>query len=320
MGLLAALVLRVLHFLYALVSLLHSFWCRQTRPSPQPLQASRRRLPKNLALVFVGDPNIPRDILEKTILQSCLNVVEWCRTLGIPKLTIFEEHGLVVELESQIREGAFGQDSEILSNDSDSEYRPLTPSSSVYSDSRQLSPCNSSSDVTKAATLETTSIIGIPKDNIPPLAAPQPISLCLLSSASSKSAIADLARSLYLDIKRKPKQAGQRAKAKGDFSLTVDAVNSLLENDDGLSSPDFMIVHPVNPLQYNRTPLELHGFPPWHIRLTEIYLNQNQDKPRGWQHWLGSRLTYTPNPTILDETSFREALDEFAAAEMRFGK
>jgi hypothetical protein len=49
-------------------------------------------------------------------------------------------------------------------------------------------------------------------------------------------------------------------------------------------------------------------------------LNQSHGKPQGWRHWLGSRLTYTPNPTILDEISFRDALDEFAAAEMRFGK
>jgi len=94
MGLLAALILRVLHSCYALFSLVHSFWHRQTRPSPQPLCAPRRRVPENLALVFVGDTNIPRNVIEKTILQSCLNAVEWCRALGISRLTIYEEHGM----------------------------------------------------------------------------------------------------------------------------------------------------------------------------------------------------------------------------------
>jgi len=94
MGLLAALILRVLHSCYALLSLVHSFWHRQTRPSPQPLCAPRRRVPENLALVFVGDTNIPRNVIEKTILQSCLNAVEWCRALGISRLTIYEEHGM----------------------------------------------------------------------------------------------------------------------------------------------------------------------------------------------------------------------------------
>jgi dehydrodolichyl diphosphate syntase complex subunit NUS1 len=93
MDLLPAIVLRVLHFLYALISLVYSFWRRQTRPTPQPLRSARRRLPKNLALVFVGDRNIPQSVVENTILQSCMNAVEWCRILGIPKLTVYEEHG-----------------------------------------------------------------------------------------------------------------------------------------------------------------------------------------------------------------------------------
>lgn len=41
-------------------------------------------------------------------------------------------------------------------------------------------------------------------------------------------------------------------------------------DDEGLSSPDFMIVHPIGFSRTTYSPLELHGFPPWHIRLTEI--------------------------------------------------
>jgi dehydrodolichyl diphosphate syntase complex subunit NUS1 len=37
----------------------------------------------------------------------------------------------------------------------------------------------------------------------------------------------------------------------------------------GLPSPDLMIVHHVCP-QDPPPPLELHGFPPWQIALTEI--------------------------------------------------
>lgn len=268
MGLLAALVLRVLHFFYALSLLIHSFWSHQTRPSPQPLCTPRRRVPKNLALVFAGDKNLPRNVLEKTILQSCVNVVEWCQVLGISKLTIYEEHGLALELESQIRDRI-----------------PLTPL-----ESHQLSPCHSTGHH-----------------------ALQPISLCLLSSSSSKTKIANLARSLYLDIRHNSRKGEQRAQVINDFSLEVNTVNTLLEaNVDGFSSPDFMIIHPINLLPHNQAPFEFHGFPPWHMRLTEMYFNQR------WQHWLGSCVT--PSPMVLDEISFREALDEFALAEMRFGR
>ncbi|KAL9716287.1 hypothetical protein Ac2012v2_000733 [Leucoagaricus gongylophorus] len=226
MGLLAALVLRVLHFFYALSLLIHSFWSHQTRPSPQPLCTPRRRVPKNLALVFAGDKNLPRNVLEKTILQSCVNVVEWCQTLGISKLTIYEEHGLALELESQIRDRI-----------------PLTPL-----ESHQLSPCHSTGHH-----------------------ALQPISLCLLSSSSSKTKIANLARSLYLDIRHNSRKGEQRAQVINDFSLEVNTVNTLLEaNVDGFSSPDFMIIHPINLLPHNHAPFEFHGFPPWHMRLTEM--------------------------------------------------
>jgi len=41
-------------------------------------------------------------------------------------------------------------------------------------------------------------------------------------------------------------------------------------DENGLSSPDFMIIHPIDFFDTSSTPPELHGFPPWHIRLTEI--------------------------------------------------
>jgi len=247
--------------------------------------------------------------------------VEWCRTVGIPKLTLYEEHGLILQLEPRIREAVFGQDHELPSSDSEIEYQPLTPPESVYSESRSLSPCHSTLDITEATILQSP-IQKIynrrNKSSLAALPSQQPISLCLLSSRSSKAAVANLARSLYLDHRQKPKTTGLRTKK--TFELKVDDMDELLENDSGLSSPDFMVVHPINPLQYNRTPLELHAFPPWHIRLTEIHLNQNKDQPRAWRDWLQSRLTYTPSPTVLDEISFRDALDQFGAAEMRFGK
>lgn len=42
-------------------------------------------------------------------------------------------------------------------------------------------------------------------------------------------------------------------------------------DEDGLSPPDFMIVHSLSAeTTAHNAPLELHAFPPWHIRLTEI--------------------------------------------------
>jgi len=79
----------------------------------------------------------------------------------------------------------------------------------------------------------------------------------------------------------------------------------LLESESTLTAPDFLIVHSIGPCN-NRTPLELHGFPPWHIRLTEFRYNKYPAQ--------------SERHCVLDEIAFREALDEYAVAEFRFGR
>ncbi len=44
----------------------------------------------------------------------------------------------------------------------------------------------------------------------------------------------------------------------------------MLIGKDGLPPSNLMIVHPLSPSKYNRTALELHGFPPFQTRLTEV--------------------------------------------------
>jgi len=142
------------------------------------------------------------------------------------------------------------------------------------------------------------------------------LTLCLVSRQSAKPAIASAAQSLaqaQAQIRnRRPRKANHSRR----FELSIDQFDELLENEDGLSSPDFMIVQPLNlSSRYSITAIELHGFSPWHIRLTEIY--QNKKLFRFWVGKGASPASYFPPP--LDEFSFREALDEFASAEMRLG-
>ena len=56
----------------------------------------------------------------------------------------------------------------------------------------------------------------------------------------------------------------------GGPSYRVD-LPSFFIGDRGLPSPDFMIIHNVFPsLRRRKQPIELHGFPPWQITLTEF--------------------------------------------------
>jgi dehydrodolichyl diphosphate syntase complex subunit NUS1 len=43
-----------------------------------------------------------------------------------------------------------------------------------------------------------------------------------------------------------------------------------MTGDRGYGPPDLMIVHNVTVPKRQSTPLELHAFPPWQVRLTEI--------------------------------------------------
>lgn len=107
--------------------------------------------------------------------------------------------------------------------------------------------------------------------------------LCLASRRSSKQAIATVACLFASRHNRKSRRTAKHTR-KDSFKLSIDTLNASLEGatsetsendgpttivvaDNGLSSPDFMIVHYTH---VPHTPLELHGFPPWHIRLTEI--------------------------------------------------
>ncbi|GLB36110.1 putative dolichol biosynthetic process [Lyophyllum shimeji] len=317
MALVAVLCLRFIHFIYSLVLLCHSLWKRFTRTPSQPLDAPRRLVPKHLAVVLVSDGREAKSCL----VQSVINVVDWCREAGVEKLTMYEEHGKLLECSQDIRD-TLGDESEETSSDPEIEYP--TPPPSDYSVSRPISPQAQTLDMhtvtvhvsnKQRKTQSTKDCLVRGKDHAVAQSNQKPLTLCLASRESSKPAIAAIAASLVSRDKVKVrKNVKHRQPESPAYTLTIEALDRILESDDALSSPDLMIVHPINSLRYNRTPLELHGYPPWHIRLTEIYHNRLQ--------YPATAPISTAQHTrlLLDRTTFNQALDEFASAEMRFGK
>jgi hypothetical protein len=94
MALLAAFSLKALHIFYSLALLVYSGWKRLTGASPQPLEATRRRIPKHLAVIIAVDPKSSCEDVEKSLIGTIVNVVAWCRIIGTQKLTVYEEHGM----------------------------------------------------------------------------------------------------------------------------------------------------------------------------------------------------------------------------------
>ncbi|KAF8807358.1 hypothetical protein BYT27DRAFT_7164859 [Phlegmacium glaucopus] len=136
-----AFLLHVVHFIYNLFIKVRLFWKQLSSATPKPIRAPRRRIPKHLAVVFIIDPNIYADTVQTAITQNALKIVEWCQTIGIPKLTLYEEHDRLSKCVQTLQDRLSIHGPEAESSESETEY-PLTPPPSDYSDSRPLSPNN----------------------------------------------------------------------------------------------------------------------------------------------------------------------------------
>ncbi|TFK20146.1 hypothetical protein FA15DRAFT_721470 [Coprinopsis marcescibilis] len=214
------------------------------------------------------------------------------------------------------------------SSESEIEYRPLTPPPSDYSDSRPISPSqntNPTIPLVKIVLSDSSNAKERPNRKsslkrrtrgMEQGSTSASLTVCLMSHVASKSAIAAAASSLAKQHRFKQRK-GKRTSSRTPFSLGVSEFEAMLEGEHGLSPPDFMIVHSFDAEDtHRRVPLELINFPPWHIRLTEIYQSR-LGHIIGWP-WKAPKSLCTAFP--LDDISFREALDEFSGAEFRFGK
>ncbi|KAF8905538.1 hyphal tip protein [Gymnopilus junonius] len=140
------LLLGVLHFIYAGALAAKLFWKRHSRPIPQPLTAFRRRIPKHLSIIFAVHPTLSEEVTQEVLTESVVDAVAWCRTIGIKKLTVYEERDLLSKCVQGIRERLSVHSQEGYSSESETEY-PITPPPSDYSESRPLSPDHSQGNV-----------------------------------------------------------------------------------------------------------------------------------------------------------------------------
>ncbi|KAF8898791.1 hypothetical protein BD779DRAFT_1666575 [Infundibulicybe gibba] len=303
MPLAAALCLRLLHLLYSITLALSSCWKRSNRP--QPLTASRKRLPNHIAIALLVDSELQTDESHSIISDAIANAVGWCRTVGIERLTIYDKHGIALSRASTIRERVvcvtddeYGANT---SSDSEPDY-PLTPPLSDCSESRPLSPHEDISPETAAVVIQIpekrrrrSQFSGVSRRRHTHRKSPafQKITLSLLSRQCSKPAIAAAATTIAQSYSQKSRKSHRRP-----LRLDVDQLNSVLQGEHGFPPPDFLILQPMTPDMDTRLPLELHGFPPWHIKLTEIYYNRARGR-RGWLHWF---LQRPPKPAALDES------------------
>jgi len=153
-------LLCVLHFAYSLILRIQHLWRQWSSLDPLHLQTPRQRLPGHLAILFVVDPKSDTETTQKALTESTLRVVRWSRTIGVKKLTVYEENGQSCNVQ---RRHLTNENIGLLSrctddirsalpvkycnfSGSEDEYQPPTPPLSDYADSLSL-PSSLLSDI-----------------------------------------------------------------------------------------------------------------------------------------------------------------------------
>ncbi|KAI0348562.1 hypothetical protein BDW22DRAFT_1350799 [Trametopsis cervina] len=325
MSWLASIVLYLIHTFYAITNIATSLREQYFAREPLPLAAERKKVPNHLAILLASDVDTVSESFEQDILQNVEKVVEWCRQVGITRLTFYDRHGILSSLSFELRTRLFKAGSTAATtSESELEY-PLTPplSDDSPSSSRSLSPNqhiapklsvnnlklgdsprkrkSSGRSVAKRRVSRKTSTDSI-----------SPFTLHIISRNSGKAAIAGAANSFVREH-----QGHCSGTAPRDFKLTVNDLKTVMESESGFPPPELMLIHHITPCTQPKHVLELFGFPPWQVSLTEMHYTRY---PSSWwtQTLFGSGRTdqYIP----VDETDIRRALDQYAGAEMRLGK
>ncbi|KAI0048374.1 hypothetical protein FA95DRAFT_1474106, partial [Auriscalpium vulgare] len=321
---LASLVLRLAHLIYSLVLALLSIRARYFKPHPQPINAPRSKLPKHLGLVLACDQKRHHDADVQAAITQCVErAAYWCRAAGIARLTVYDRAGALVGSSEALRNllRCDGGEDKV---EKDFAY-PLTPPLSDDSDSQPPSleyPLDEDLHVKTMYLIDQeaesrrrgnrvrrrrgrSSLSRRPQERA--------FTVYVASRKSGKPTIASVANHFV-------RLASVKLSDMDDdepFHMTTNDLQSVLEGEDGMPPPDLVVVHHITAPKYESPPLELHGFPPWQSRLTELY----HDGYTGLRsHWLSPALDFLrPSCILFTEEGFRRALDEYSRAEFRLG-
>ncbi|KAF9237320.1 hypothetical protein BU15DRAFT_48728 [Melanogaster broomeanus] len=312
--------LRFIHSLYIIIISITASIQRRKRRHPHPLDVQRSKIPKHLCLNLVASDNTSSEETETAFLQCLQRVAAWCRVFGIETLTAYDRDGVLAGCSERARKCVFAANEDPEDScESEVEY-PLTPPLSEPSGSRPQSPNRETLPVELSVITMESSARVHKRRNVAVRRRPKTTSvsttltLHLISRDSAKPAIASASRSLLGGCVNSVMMSRTTMPSGIDYSLSIAELGSMLEA--GLPPPDFMIIHHVGGMKTPCPPLELHGFPPWQITLTEIHRTLPDDSREYGPSSSKSHRT----AALISETAFCRALDEYAEARFRLGR
>ncbi|GAA6005274.1 hypothetical protein JCM11491_002642 [Sporobolomyces phaffii] len=291
-------VLLVLHTAFASIRLLvvvsqqfqsSRHQSTRTRSTPAADLATNRwtKVPRHLAVVLA--PGTWRE-------GQITRLIKWCRELGIAQLTLYDRQGHLVANADRI--ALLDPNQPLVVKHADAIVTLVPAVSATPPKPEQLSSLllneldeTASSDGTGSATL-----IGDVESSTPPnhpkSTSSSSFTLRLLSRSAGRPQIAKLAQTLAVSRRRQ-----QQARSTPLPPLSSEKVAQVIDSFP-LPEPDLVFV-------FGGSYLRLSGFPPWQIRLSEMY------------HYASP--IWLPAPELRYEI-LRSALDVYGRAEMRLGR
>ncbi|KAG9102083.1 hypothetical protein FS749_016271 [Ceratobasidium sp. UAMH 11750] len=265
------------------------------------MHAQREKIPQHIALVLAHGNAQKRhgqlgveDV--KAMLESVLRVAGWCQDANVKKLTVYDREGVLESNASYLRRKLIPTQQSAKHANSVKPAKfvgfPLTPP-----------PSDMSTEATEAESDPEDSIAhGTTQFTVPPSSAEaQALHVNIISDKDGRTEVALCARQIAV-FQRDQKNPLESASL---FQLDINTLDAVLEAK--LQSPDMLLVHSMAPGLFKR-PLELHAFPPWQIRLTEMHYSQVRSfSPFG--------SSYTP----VEADAFSRALDIYSDAQFRVG-
>jgi dehydrodolichyl diphosphate syntase complex subunit NUS1 len=220
------------------------------------------RVPEHLSVILQVNPENDHGAGLEQLVHEVSEIAAWCASAGIPALSIYERTGI---LKSYIPQT----------------HHTITRTLQAYFGNTPYSNCPSVS--VRAPNLSTYSPPTTPPSSDGAGANPEHITVLLLSEDDGRNTLVDLTKTLS--------EMAQRNKiSSGDISAElIDAEIT----ESVMGEPDLLLLFAPR--------IVLDGYPPWQVRLTEIYHVPDNTEGVGYQVFL-------------------RALHSYAKAQMRFGR
>lgn len=231
--------------------------------SPELIQKDVKglsRIPEHLSVILTLEDGGRGGASLESLIDDVAELAAWCACLEIPMLSVYERTGM---LKAYIPAA----------------HRAITYKLSLYFGTQQPGLSIRAPHVASFESAPATPVTSHTPD--PNLQPPQ-LALLFLSEEDGRDSIVDLTKTLT--------EMSQRSKL-SSTDISVDLVDAEL-SEGVMAEPDLLILFGPK--------ANLLGYPPWQIRLTELYHSKDN-------HSVGYQV-------------FLRALYSFANAQMRFGR